>query len=293
MKLVRSDSTEVARSIASSRALACWGWSALTLACIASVLSLLIVLAISFIFSMRAADWVAVPVFLALNAFLFWRGRSPRLNWVVAGCAGRVYVRLFVGRGPGYHDTKEPNAILLAPEVASMSSRTVEVFLYGLKPRIVESLVIEPTQMAADVSFNGTRSLLCGTHDSVKQTFLETENGRFIMNWKWCRPDLRTFLGRVARECPTVAVSLQDHCELDLNGIWNGLREKPNGQQRRMLVQAKRLGFGSKCAELLSLHRCMTHQEAAAYLAEIEQEEAETGPAAVRDEFLWDWRARS
>jgi hypothetical protein len=47
-----------------------------------------------------------------------------------------------------------------------------------------------------------------------------------------------------------------------------------------MLVQAKRLGFGCKCAELLSLHRCMSLQEASAYLAEIEREEDGTAHSA-------------
>jgi hypothetical protein len=41
-----------------------------------------------------------------------------------------------------------------------------------------------------------------------------------------------------------------------------------------MLVEAKRLGFGCKCAELLSLYRSMPLREASAYLAEIEREEA-------------------
>jgi hypothetical protein len=68
----------------------------------------------------------------------------------------------------------------------------------------------------------------------------------------------------------------EERSELDLNGIWNGNREKPNAEQRRMLLQAKRLGFGSKCAELLSLHRCMSLQESNAYLAKIEREEAGT-----------------
>jgi len=79
------------------------------------------------------------------------------------------------------------------------------------------------------------------------------------------------------RECPSVVIAPEERSELDLNGIWNGVRfawKKPDAQQRRMLVQAKRLGFGCKCAELLSLHRGMSLQESNAYLAEIEQEEA-------------------
>src|ERR1035441_4257959 len=99
MKLVRSDSPEVATIVASAGALACLVWSALTLACIACVLSLLIALAVSLIVSTRAAVWLGMPVFLVLNVFLLWRGRSSRLNWVVAGCAEEVFVWLFSRRG--------------------------------------------------------------------------------------------------------------------------------------------------------------------------------------------------
>jgi hypothetical protein len=67
---------------------------------------------------------------------------------------------------------------------------------------------------------------------------------------------------------------------LDLNGIWHGPRGGPDAQQRQMLVQAKRLGFGCKCAELLSLYRSIPFREASAYLAEIEREEAGTEHSA-------------
>ena len=94
------------------------------------------------------------------------------------------------------------------------------------------------------------------------------------MNWQPCRPALRVFLQRVVRECPSVVIAPEERSELDLNGIWNGVRfawKKPDAQQRRMLVQAKRLGFGCKCAELLSRYRGLSPGEASAYLAEIER----------------------
>jgi RHS repeat-associated protein len=154
MKLVRSDSPEVATFVASAGALACVVWSALTLACIACVLSLLIALSVSLIVSTRAAVWLGMPVFLALTVFLLWRGRSARLNWVIAGGADRMYVRLFARRGWGKGDLNEPDVLMLeASDIASVSARTVEVFLYGPKPKIVESLVIEPVQAVAESVF--------------------------------------------------------------------------------------------------------------------------------------------
>ena len=271
MKLLRSDSPEVANSIASTEALACWGWSVLTLVCIASAPGLLIVLIGSMTVSVRAAVWLGVPVVLALNGYLLWRGRSPRLNWVIAGCTDRVFVRLFVRRGKGRGDIEEPNVIMFeASEIASMTARTVEVFLYGPKSRVVERLEIKPVQAAAESVSNHIRPLL---RLPGRQVFVANEEGRLAIEWKWCRPSLRIFLPQVARECPSVVVAREERSELDLNGIWHGVREKPDAQERQMLVQAKRLGFGSDCERLLSLYRRMPFRETGAYLAQIEREE--------------------
>ena len=290
MKLVRSDSPEVATFVASAGALACVVWSALTLACIACVLSLLIALALSLIVSTRTAVWLGIPVFLVLNVFLLWRGRSARLNWVIVCGADRMYVRLFARRGWGKGDLNEPDVLMLeASDIASISVRTVEVFLYGPKPKIVESLVIKPTQTVAESYSNNIRSLPCSVGglgcstrlpDSGKQVYVASEEGRLTMNWEWFSPDLRTFLQQVARECPSVVIVPEERSELDLNGVWHGPRGGPDAQQRLMLVQAIRLGFGCECAELLSLYRRIPRREVSAYMAEIEREEAEAGRVA-------------
>jgi hypothetical protein len=276
MKLVRSDSPEVTNSIASTGALACWVWSSLALACIASALALLIALPVYLIVSVRAAAWLGVPVVLALNVYLLWRGRSPRLNWVIAGCADRVFIRLFVRRGRGQADIQEPDVIMFeASEIASMRVRIVEVFLYGPKPRFVECVVIEPPQAIAQGFSDHIRPLL-KPDDPGKQVYVTNEEGRLTMNWKFCRPDPRTFLQQVARECPFVSIAPKERSELDLNGIWHRMWSKPDPQERRMLVAAKRLGFGCDCVGLLSRHRYISPQKAAAFLAELEREETGT-----------------
>ena len=292
MKLVRSDSPEVATIVASAGVLACVVWSALTLACIACVLSLLIALTLSLIVSTRTAVWLGIPVFLVLNVFLLWRGRSARLNWVIAGVADRMYVRLFVRRGWGKGDLNEPDVLMLeASDIASISARTVEVFLYGPKPKIVESLVIEPTQTVAESYSNDIRSLPCSVGgldcstmllDSGKQVYVDNEKGRLIIKWKWYSPILPVFIQQLERECPSVLIAPEEHSELDLNGVWHGPRGGPDAQQRRMLVQAKRLGFGSKCEWLLFLHWGIPRREVSAYMAELEQEEAGTGQPTVQ-----------
>lgn len=276
MKLVRSDSSEVINSIASTRALACGGWSVLILVCIASAPGLLIFFIASLIVPVRVVAWLGVPVVLALSGYLFWRGWSPRLNWVIAGCADRVLVRLFLQRGRGRADIREPDVIIFeASEIASISIRTVEVFLYGPKSKIVEWLVIEPSQAVAESFFDQIRRLL-NPDNPGKQVYVTNEDGRLIRNWKWYRPNLQIFLQQVARECPSVLIAPEERSELDLNGIWHRLWSKPDAQERRMLVEAKRLGFGCDCVGLLSRHRYISPQKAAAFLAELEREEAGT-----------------
>jgi hypothetical protein len=286
MKLISSDSAEVSDSIASTRVRACWGWSLPTFVWIGSLPGLVIALIASLIVSVRTGIWLGVPTVLGLNGYLLWRGRSAHLNWVTAACADRVFVRLFMQRGRGLADMQEPNVLVLrASEIASIRVRVVEVFLYGPKPSIVEWLVIEAAQVVTqDISFH--ISPLLKADDPGQRVYVRNGKGCITIDWQPCRPALRLFLHQVARECPSIVMAPEERSELDLNGIWKGNREMPNADQRRMLVQAKRLGFGCKCAELLRLHRCMSVPESNAYLAEIEREEA------VTEDSCWFFECR-
>ena len=122
-----------------------------------------------------------------------------------------------------------PEVIMLkASEIASMSIRTVEVFLYGLKPKFVEWLVIEPAQaVAEDVSDHIPSFLgdILGRLIQAIRCSVANQEGRLIIGWKWCHPALRMFLNKLVRECPSVVIAPEEHSELDLNGIWNPTRE--------------------------------------------------------------------
>jgi hypothetical protein len=288
MRVVRADAPEIVHCVDSAGALACWGWTVLAVVCLASVPGLLIALLVGLLISVRAAVWSGILIVLVWNGYMLWRSRSPRLNWVIAVCAERVYVRLFAKRGRKQASVEPEILVLESSEIASMSVHTIDLFLYGPKPNVVEWLVIEPANGVAEEVSDHIRPLqsgmspnMCGIRriDAVKQVYVGNEEGPLTIEWKWCRPALRTFLRQVAQQCPAIAVGPEQCSELDLNGIWHGTREGPNAQQRRMLVRAMRLGFGSNCVQLLSLYRFGTfpsYQKATAYLAEIEREEAET-----------------
>jgi hypothetical protein len=273
MKLVRSDSPEVVRNIASAGAWASRDWATLGFACAANVLALLIFLTVSLSVSVRAAVWLSVPVLLTLNGYVLWRAKASHRRWVIVGCADRLYLRLFAWRSGDHGDDHDPDVLMLeVSEITSMSIKTVEVFVYGPKPEFSEWLVIEPAQAVGDDISRHIRPLVTAT-DPDKAVLVAHDGGRLTIEWKWWRPALRVFLQQVVRECPSAVVAAEERSELDLNGIWTGSLE-PNAHQRQMLGQATRLGFVCECAGMLSRHKYMSFKKASAYLAEIEQEEA-------------------
>jgi hypothetical protein len=281
MKLVRSDSPEVARNIASAGAWASRDWATLGFACAANVLALLIFLTVSLSVSVRAAAWLSVPVLLSLNGYVLWRAKASHRRWVIVGCGDRLYLRLFAWRSEDHGDDHDPDVLVLeAPEIASMSIRTLEVFLDGPKPKIVEWLAIEPAQAVADDISRHIRPLLTATEPD-KAVLVAHDEGRLTIEWKLWRPALRVFLQDVIRECPSVVIAPEERSELDLNGIWRGISRNMRkdlkdltAQERQNLVQAMRLGFGCDCVSRLSVYKRMPLREASAYLAEIAREDA-------------------
>src|ERR1035437_1309914 len=236
MKLVRSNSQEIVQSIATARAWASRNWYTLGFVCAANVLALFIAIAVSGGVSVRAAAWLSVPVLLSLNGYVLWRARASHRRWVIVGCADRLYVRLFAWRS-GNGDDHDPEVLAFKiPEIASLSIWTLEVFLYGPKPKIVEWLVIEPAQAVRDDISRHIRPLL-GPLDPDKAVLVADDEGRLTVEWKWWRPALRVFLQQVVRECPPVVIAPEERSELDLNCIWTGSLE-PSARQRQMLTCA-------------------------------------------------------
>lgn len=280
MQFVRSDSPDVARSIATANTLARRHEPLFLLGLLPNLAILSItLLSLIFFISVRAAVRVALPGLLVWNAWVVWRARSPRLSWVMKSRDQRFYIRLFVGFGKAWRATELPDVLVLeASEIASMSLRSIEVFLYGPKPDLVEWLVIEPAQAIAEGLSNQIPSYLweSRTADLSDRPYWESEKRRLAVGWKGCRPALRVLLQEVAREGPSVAIGPEDRSELDLNGIWRRTRGSPDEHERRMLVQAMRLGFGCRCIELTSRHRHLSWRRAGAFLAEIKR--GETGP---------------
>jgi hypothetical protein len=173
--------------------------------------------------------------------------------------------------------------VLDASEIASMWARTVDVYLYGPKPKFVNwMLMIEPAKGTFEDINKYIRPLL--TQLEEKAVYVTSKEGRLTIGWEWWQPSLREFLQQVAQECPSSAIGAEDRSELDLNGIWHGNRDFPNPEQRRLLCQALRLGCYCDLLGELGLRRRMPRRKAAALLSEIarEVEESETEQLTVQ-----------
>ncbi len=191
---------------------------------------------------------------------------SSRRNWCIAVCSARVYIRLSVKPSEGI--------VIEASEIASLSIRTVEVFLYGPESTTDEWLVIEPAQMVPEAAFARISTSLreFRTLGSNNRMWVSREGRRLVIGWKWCHPPIRTFLGQIARECPSIVISPEAHSNLDLNGFWKGTSQDIGEEGRKLLFQAIHLGFGPNCRRLLTRHKYKSPKEAKELLAEIEQE---------------------
>lgn len=166
-----------------------------------------------------------------------------------------------------------------------MSIQTVEVFLGEANPKIVEWLLIEPTQAVAEMVADQIPSFLADVrHRDFSTPYLgervywADDERRFAIGWKKCSPALQIFLKQIIRECPSIVVGPEERSELDFSWIWHDVRESLNAEQRRMLVEARRLGVGPDCTQLLNRYRGMSFREIAAFWTDIQREEAGTEP---------------
>jgi hypothetical protein len=286
MKLVRSDSPEVARCTDSTNVRASRYWPAFAYGIPFDLIILFLFIVMSLLVSVRSAAWLGMFFFLIWNAYVLWLTKSSRRNWCAAVCSGQVYLRLYMTRETAPEGIDEPDVIVFeTSEIASISIRTVEAYLYGPKPKIAECLVIELAPVVAESvpahipSFPQYCEAMgcCGEPVSNYLGCVTNEDGRLAISWRQCHPNLRVFVRQVVRECPTIVIGPEERSELDLNSIWHGIRLNDlDAQQRRSLLQAKRLGFDSDFTWRLSIYKQISSQEVQAYLAELEREEAGT-----------------
>lgn len=211
------------------------------------------------------------------NLVLLLRSALGRHNWVALVCQEKFYFRLFAPRSRKA-GASEPDVIVLdVREILSVGIQTRTIFVYGPKPRVIEWLVVEPEA--------GTRSLVVaqcnhlfppiGTCDPYREWFAAPVEGILRIPWQSYRPALQAFVDQIELHFPKLTKGEVILPELDLISAVNA-REP---ERRRLLAEAKRLGYGADCVRALwmnpigsSLYTRRSLKASAEYMNNIEGE---------------------
>jgi hypothetical protein len=212
---------------------------------------------------------------VAWNGMRLARATLSRRHWMVAASAERFYVRLFRPIGPGWRKNIEADVMALdMAELAAIQIRTTDVFVHGPKPKIYQWLVLEPVHgvrpsiadwfehqgpfppevrpSAADQFEDlGPRSPgvypVPAANRFYRQWFTRCEGGTVAVPWHRYRPGLEKFLRQIALWLPNLTIRPEAHTELDLISFVS----KREPERRRLLAQAKRMGFSNDCVHAL------------------------------------------
>jgi hypothetical protein len=214
------------------------------------------------------ATVVAAMLLAAWICLLLWRVVFGPRQWIMACCAEYLYFRLFRHFGGNRRLTREPILELETGELSSISLQTLTVFINGPDQNVVESLVVqlEPqTEKAFAEEFERLYPSVV-RHSRDKRWFVEWSNRSLVIHWRRYRPPLREFFSKLTSQYPSLAVAPESLSELDLTGF----ARKSEQEKQRLLVEAKRLGFGFDCIEVVmnNPYRRMAWSEAVRYISE-------------------------
>jgi hypothetical protein len=267
MRLLRSDSPEVIRALASQDCVSADSpRSEVGRALGGSMLIGLLFLCL------RGAHWdyagqLAGAVLVIWNGVQLWRATFKRRHWLLAACEGRFYIRLFNPVGSRSGQDTEANVLTLdMAEVGGIQVRTADIFIHGPKPTVYEWLVIEAKRelwaSAADhferlgQPAPGFCPVAAG-NGPYGEWFAGWWNERVSVRWLGYRPTLKEYVRRIAARYPDLTIQPEAHPELDLVSIVS----KREPERRRLLAQAKKMGFNNECVWALYMYTgCTLYQ---------------------------------
>jgi hypothetical protein len=189
---------------------------------------------------------VGLGLMLVWNGYLLWRVLSSERTWVLAADTERFYLRMsapFSGRLSAYTDADV--MVLDASEVASVGIRSFDVFVSGPKPQVREFLVVTPEA--------GVRASVAEPLDRLYppgavpvpfvDRFARYYDGDVWVPWTTYTPALRVLISQIQSRFPGLTIARETRSELDLISYVS----KREPERRRLLAQAKRMGFGREC----------------------------------------------
>ena len=207
------------------------------------------------------------------NLILLLRGALGRQSWVFLSCGERFYIRLFSPMGRGAYESLELDVLTLElEEVESVRIQIRKIFVYGPKPKVTECLVIDLEPTARGLVAERLAPPV-GTCDPYREWFAGSKDGIIWIPWKSYRPALRAFVKQIELHFPNLTRSELELPDLDLISAVN----KPEPERRRLLAEAKRMGYGADCVWALhensigsSLYMRRPLKECIDYMANIE-----------------------
>jgi hypothetical protein len=296
MRLIRSDSPEIAQALSPRNCLlADSPWTDLPGTIAGNFL-----IGILFL-GLRTFEWdyttrLVGALLILWNGMRLARATFSRRHWMVAACAERFYVRLFKPTVPGpRHNTEADVMALDVAELAALQIRTTDVFVRGPKPKVYRWLVLEPVQEVRPSIADWFERLgplphgacpVPAADGSYREWFTRHESGSVTVAWYQYRPALEKFLRQTASRFPNLTILPEAHTELDLISFVS----KREPERRRLLAQAKRMGFNGDCVGALFLYtgstlysHPRTLKQSAEYMASIDiaaDEDAEASAQA-------------
>jgi hypothetical protein len=232
----------------------------------------LLLRAVAFEYSGRLAG----ALLFSWNGLQLWRATFSRRLWVLAVYEERFYIRLFKPMGPGAdRDTEADVMALDVAELAGIQVRIADIFIHGPKPTVYQWLVIEPrpelrSSMADE--FERLEPPAPGVCPIAVPNAV-WRNESVAVRWLDYRPKLKEYARQIESRYPNLTMLPEARPELDLVSIVS----KREPERRRLLAQAKRMGFNTECVWALHMYtgytlyqRMKSLKEATEYMSSID-----------------------
>ncbi len=270
MRLLRSDSSDVARVLASRDCiLVRRRLYDFPTALLGNAIILVLLAGARVAIATLPVLRIGLSLLLLWNLMLAVRTKLGKTNWVVA-VSGKVFLlKLFVPRGPGGVATADLNVMEMhQEEIASLSFLTTDLMWPGTSPSVIQWLVVEPSSTSREAFEDCARPLFPSSWgcDPHREWFAGWKDMKVFVRWELFQPDLPHFWTLIRLQKPNYSIAEGQRSSLDLRTFWS----KPEEEQSELLRSAKRLGFGPTCILILKRYRHMSAAESLRYLAKIE-----------------------
>ena len=102
--------------------------------------------------------------------------------------------------------------------------------------------------------------------DLHRRWLVAFKDGKLHLQWLW-KPCLQRFLSRIATLYPDLMCAVKEERRIDLVHF----ASRAESEQRDLLAQVKRLGYGAACVLILKRYKHLSMAQATEYMAEVDR----------------------